>query len=136
MESLSEPKTVYVMRLIINGWPDAERFKILENIKGKMQQDSKLIVLDTLLQPAVISGKNEAKDDLVEELGEVPYPLCRAGGVTGNAVQRVDQGVNAALNATERTPREFKALIEKAGLKVESILQPGSHHKIITVTLP
>lgn len=132
----SGPKTVYVMRMIIHDWPDAECLKILENIKSKMQKDSKLIVLDTLLQPAVVSGKDEAKDDLVEELGEIPYPLCRSGGVTGNLVQRVDQEVNAALNATERTPQEFKALIEKAGLKVECILQPRSRHGIITATLP
>lgn len=130
------PKTVYMVRMIIHDWPDDLAIKIMENVKAKMQKDSKLIILDTLLQPAVVAGQKEEGDDLVEQIGEVPYPLYRSGGVTGNWIQRVDQEVNVALNATERTPLQFKALVEKAGLKVESILQPRSRHGIVTAVLP
>ncbi|KAJ1032061.1 hypothetical protein NDA13_002436 [Ustilago tritici] len=128
-------KTTYVMRMIVHDRPDAECLKTLDNVKNKMKSDSGLIILGTLLQPAVVSGKVSHKGDLVEELGEIPYPLCRSGGVIGNLVQRVDQEVNAAVNATERTPQEFKTPIEEADLKLESILQPRSRHGIITATL-
>ena len=132
----SGPKTVYVMRMIIHDWPDPQALQILANVKAKMQPDSKLIILDTLLQPAIVAGTNSGEEELVEGVGEVPYPLYRSGGVTGNWIQRVDQEVSVALNATERTPREFKRLIEQAGLKVESIVQPRSRHGIITAVLP
>ncbi|CDS02201.1 related to O-methyltransferase [Sporisorium scitamineum] len=133
----SGPKKVYVMRMIIHDWPDKEALRILENVKAKMESDSKLIIIDTLLQPAVVSGSCSADDDnLVEQVGEIPYPLYRSGGITGTWIQRVDQEVSIALNATERTPSEFKALIEKAGLKLENILQPRSRHGIITAVLP
>ncbi|SYW75924.1 uncharacterized protein UBRO2_01079 [Ustilago bromivora] len=128
-------KTTYLMRMIVHDRPDAECLKTLDNVKDKMKSDSGLIILGTLLQPAVVSGKVSHKGDLVEELGEIPYPLCRSGGVIGNLVQRVDQEVNAAVNVTERTPQEFKTPIEEADLKLESILQPRSRHGIITATL-
>lgn len=133
----SGPQKVYVMRMIIHDWPDKEALRILANIKAKMQPDSKVVIVDTLLQPAIVSGSNDANDDdLVEQVGEIPYPLYRSGGVTGQWAQGVDQEVNIGLNATERTPSEFKALIEKAGLKLESIIQPRSRHGIITTVLP
>lgn len=132
----SGPKKVYVMRMIIHDWPDKQALQILHNVKAKMEADSKLIILDTLLQPAIVTAKDGKDDDLVEQVGEIPCPLYRSGGVTGTWMQRVDQEVNIALNATERTPSEFKALIEKAGLKLESIIQPRSLHGIITAGLP
>ncbi|TKY90071.1 hypothetical protein EX895_000069 [Sporisorium graminicola] len=137
----SGPNKVYVMRMIIHDWPDKEALRILGNVKAKMQADSKLIIIDTLLQPAVVSGdssSSSAKDDnkLVEQVGEIPYPLYRSGGVTGQWIQRVDQEVSIGLNATERTPSEFKTLIEKAGLKLESMIQPRSRHGVITAVLP
>ncbi|KAJ9477120.1 Methyltransf_2 domain-containing protein [Pseudozyma hubeiensis] len=132
----SGPKRVYVMRMIIHDWPDKECLQILGNIKAKMQADSKLIILDTLLQPAIVADEQGKDDDLVEQVGKIPYPLYRSGGVAGTWIQRVDQEVNIALNATERTPSEFKALVEKAGLKLEKIIQPRSRHGIITAVLP
>ncbi|SOV03095.1 uncharacterized protein UDID_18334 [Ustilago sp. UG-2017a] len=128
-------KKTYVKRMIVHDRPYAECLKTLDNVKGKMKGDSGLIILGTLLQPAVVSGKVSHKGDLVEELGEIPYPICRSGGVIGNLVQRVDQEVIAAVNVTERTPQEFKTPIEEADLKLESILQPLSRHGIITATL-
>nr|CDI50992.1 uncharacterized protein BN887_02141 [Melanopsichium pennsylvanicum 4] len=57
----------------------------------------------------------DGKDgELMEQMSEVPYTLYRSGGVTGNWAQRVAQEVDIALNATGRTPKDFKALIEKA----------------------
>ncbi|CBQ67432.1 related to O-methyltransferase [Sporisorium reilianum SRZ2] len=50
----SGPNKVYVMRMIIHDWPDKEALQILQNIKVKMEADSKVIIIDTLLQPAVI----------------------------------------------------------------------------------
>lgn len=132
----SGPKTVYLMRQIIHDWPDELALKILANIKAKMHSDSKVIILDTLLQPAIPSSQGAPDDDLVEQLGPVPFPLYRSGGVTGTFNQRIDLEVNVALNATERTPQQFKALIETAGLKLESIVQPRSRHGIITAVLP
>ncbi len=71
----------------------------------------------------------------MEQVSDVPYPLYRSGGVTGTWAQRVDQEVNIALNATERTTSEFKTLVEKAGLKLESIVQPRSRHGMVTAVL-
>lgn len=131
------PQRVYMMRMIMHDWPDEQALQILANVKAKMQADSKVIILDTLLLPAIVAGANgKNEDDLVEQVGGIPYPLYRSGGVTGTWIQRVDQEVNIALNATERTPAEFKTLIEKAGLNVESIIQPRSRHGIITAVLP
>ncbi|SJX60068.1 related to O-methyltransferase [Sporisorium reilianum f. sp. reilianum] len=50
----SGPNKVYVMRMIIHDWPDKEALQILQNVKAKMEADSKVIIIDTLLQPAVI----------------------------------------------------------------------------------
>ncbi len=132
----SGPKTVYVMRMIIHDWPDAQCIKILENVKAKMQADSKIVIIDTLLEPAVVAREDDVDDGLVQQLAKVPYPLYKSGGVVGNFIQRVDQEVSVALGATERTPSQFKALIEKAGLKLESIVQPRSRHAMITAVLP
>ncbi|SNX81353.1 uncharacterized protein MEPE_00058 [Melanopsichium pennsylvanicum] len=72
----------------------------------------RIVLFDTLLQPALF---RDGKDgELMEQMSEVPYTLYRSGGVTGNWAQRVAQEVDIALNATGRTPKDFKALIEKA----------------------
>ena len=132
------PRRVFLMRMIMHDWPDREALKILENVKAVMQPDSKLVILDALLQPAIVSGKDGRDDDdgSVQRIGEIPYPLYRSGGVTGTWTQRLDQEMSIGLNATERTPSQFKVLIEKAGLRLESIVQPRSRHGIVTAVLP
>lgn len=84
----------YYMRRVLHDWPDEECVRILRNIVPVMAPDSRIII-----------------DEMVLPEREVP-----------EFAVYIDITMFAANGGAERTTREWKALLDRAGLKVLNIL--------------
>ncbi|PKY05822.1 methyltransferase B [Aspergillus campestris IBT 28561] len=84
----------YYMRRVLHDWPDEECVRILRNIVPVMAPDSRIII-----------------DEMVLPERDVP-----------EFAVYIDVTMFAANGGAERTTREWKALLDRAGLRVLSIL--------------
>ncbi|PWN52139.1 S-adenosyl-L-methionine-dependent methyltransferase [Violaceomyces palustris] len=105
----SGEKLVYMLRWVIHDWNDEESVKILTNQANAMSEDSRLLIIDTILQPAI-------KDKTIP----------RSGGLAGQTLLLVDFEMMAAINATERTVQQVENLLRRSGLVLEKVYSPGS----------
>lgn len=88
---------------------------------------------ETILQPAVSAGSEGAK--AIQTLRPTPYPLPLSRGLSGELMMKSDLEMSAALNALERTPKQFASILDQAGLKIIKIVQPRAPHGIVEAML-
>lgn len=69
-----------------------------------------------------------------DELAPAPSPLPANYGYFGRFQAARDLSLMACINGIERTPAQFKELIEKAGLKLVKIHELRSIYCMIEVT--
>ncbi len=89
---------VYLLKRILHDWSDENAVKILKNVKAVLTPESRLAVIDAVIQP-----------------GNAPDPN-----------KYLDVGIMTLLDGRERTAEDFEALFLKAGLQVLRILPPVS----------
>ncbi|KAF2230549.1 hypothetical protein EV356DRAFT_536266 [Viridothelium virens] len=103
---------VYLLRMIIHDWPDAEATKILEHLKKSLNKpDARILIMDTVLpQP-----------------GTIPILQERQLRVRDLTMMQV-------FNAKEREIEDWKQLTRSAGLQILHVEQPlGSNMGILQV---
>lgn len=106
---------VYLLRMILHDWPDDQAKVILERIATAMKEDSRLLIMDTVLP----------------EPGSVPVSVERAMRVR-------DLTMMQAFNSKERDLSDWKTLLAAAnsGLQLVNVAQPlGSDMSVLEVVL-
>ncbi|KAH8881754.1 O-methyltransferase [Thozetella sp. PMI_491] len=100
----------YYMKMVLHDWPDAQCTQILENLK-----------------PALVPGQSKIL------INEITIPETGAGSFETS----VDMLMMTCHAAYERREREWKAVVESAGLTITKIWQCGSAvEKLMVVELP
>jgi hypothetical protein len=84
----------YMMKYILHDWHDADALRILKNIYSAMPRGGKLLVIDAVIPE-----------------GNVPNPG-----------KFMDVNMLVATGGRERTAREFEALFEQAGLRLNRVI--------------
>jgi len=125
------------MRHIIHDWPDAESLEILKHIRSAASPSSKLILFDFCIQHACPDTEHSSYGGDVKS---PPYPLLAnygAGG--GTLLTHADMQARISrfyitdwgftehsqmltfFNAQERAVRQFAALGNASGWRLESV---------------
>lgn len=102
-EEIPVAADAYLLKHIIHDWTDEQNVKILQNIRAAMPQNAKVLIVD-----AVISEDNEPHFGKILDLEMLVSP----GGV-------------------ERTESEFRALLSKAGFRLNRIFPTRSPVNIV-----
>ncbi|OSX68054.1 hypothetical protein POSPLADRAFT_1043216 [Postia placenta MAD-698-R-SB12] len=102
---------VFILRHILHDWPDDECVTILRHLRDAMRRDSRLLVADKVMQTTAGSPL----------LKSAPSPLPANYGYAHHMGNILAIGMLALFNGVERTPEEFSALAENAGLRVVKI---------------
>lgn len=132
----SQPRrnaNLYLLRFIIHDLDDDRAAIVLENIVKVMGHQSKVLIIDFILSPAVIAG-SEGAGELSEER-EVPFPLLHTS-LSPEAVLRLDIEMSSAIAGTERTLKQSRNLYQRVGLKVNRIFHTRSMLSITELVLP
>jgi 6-hydroxytryprostatin B O-methyltransferase len=106
---------VYLLRMILHDWPDAEAVKILKNLVVAMNAESRLIIMDTVLPKP----------------GSVPVSVERIARAR-------DLTMLQAFNSKERDLDDWKKLLIATDKELEliSVTQPfGSAMSVLEIKL-
>lgn len=100
--------SVYWLRGILHDWSDEYCVAILKAIQCSMGADSRILICDPVM--------NTTFGDA--EIRSAPSPLPANYGYHVRYCHNRDLGLMSTMNGIERTPAEFRALFEKAGLRL------------------
>ena len=106
---------VYLLRMILHDWPNAEAVKILKNLVVAMDAKSRIIIMDTVLPKP----------------GSVPVSVERIARAR-------DMTMLQAFNSKERDLDDWKELLmaTEEGLDLVSVMQPpGSALSVLEIKL-
>jgi hypothetical protein len=116
-----------VLRWIIHDHADDLALCILKRLQESADEDTLIIINDTIMLPATPAGN---KDALFQP------PLLSSGGQATELQSLVDLEMMQSVSATERTQDEFKSLLQRAGLVCTGIYQTRGPHGVIEAGLP
>jgi 6-hydroxytryprostatin B O-methyltransferase len=105
---------VYLLRMIIHDWPDADAIRILKGLAAAMKPGARMVIMDMML----------------------PKPGTRSRTLEA-ALRQKDLMMRQVLNAKEREAEDWYGLMHLAdeGLQIEAIRCPeGSHHSIFEIS--
>lgn len=107
---------IYLLRMIIHDWADADTIRILKELTEVMKEGSRIVIMDMVLpRPGTSSQTLEA------------------------ALRQKDLMMRQVLNAREREVEDWQALIRSVDkrLQIVAIRRPeGSQHSIIEISHP
>lgn len=93
-EAVHPDGDVYLLKRILHDWSDADAIRILKSVRAAMSPDSRVAVVDAVLNPGNDADPNKY----------------------------LDVGIMTLLEGRERTAEEFETLFSKAGLQLLRIL--------------
>lgn len=105
-------------------WPDEHCVTILEVLKEALSDTSRVLICDQVMNTT--NGS--------EEMESAPSPLPANYGYYSRYHHERDLNLMGTINGIERTPRELKVLIEKAGLKMVKVYDTRCVFGIVEVT--
>ncbi|KAI4225567.1 MAG: hypothetical protein L6R36_003818 [Xanthoria steineri] len=100
---------VYWLRGILHDWSDGYCVQILKGLKAAMSPSSKILICDPVMNTTFGCP----------EIAPAPYPLPANYGYHYRYCYNRDLALMSTINGMERTPTHFKALFEKAGLRLK-----------------
>ncbi|KAL9038899.1 MAG: hypothetical protein Q9180_002852 [Flavoplaca navasiana] len=116
---------VYWLRYILHDWSDDYCVRILSAIRAAMAPHSRILICDQVMNTT----------DGCSELKSAPKPLLPNYGYYTRYSHQRDLCLMGIINGIERTPAQFKVLIEKAGMKLEKIWECRSQVSVVEVRL-
>lgn len=119
-----EGADVYFLRGVLHDWSDEYCVQILIGICNAMSDKSRLLLCEQVMNSPYGC----------DELAPAPYPLPANYGYFSRFQAARDLSLMACINGIERTPAQFKDLIEKAGLKLVKIHELRSIYCMIEIT--
>ncbi|CUS10370.1 unnamed protein product [Tuber aestivum] len=117
---------IYWFRYIIHDWSDEYCVQIFNCIRESMVPKSRLLICDQVMNTTIGCP----------ELDPAPYPLPANYGYHARYSHQRDLCMAAIINGIERTPAQFKDIIEKAGLVVTRIVECRSAIGLVEAGLP
>ncbi|KAI0125360.1 putative O-methyltransferase [Xylariales sp. AK1849] len=117
---------VYWLRYILHNWSDDKAVDILSSITPSMGPDSRILIADHVMNTTLGC----------DELIPAPDPLPTNYGHAVAYSHRRDLVMMTLFNGIERTPGEFKTIIEAAGLVLTKIWKCRSQVYILECRLP
>jgi hypothetical protein len=102
-EKVPEEGDLYMMKSVLHDWSDKESLEILSNVHRAMNQNAKLLVIESIIEP----------------------------GNRPSAGKMTDMLMMAAAGGKERTRDEYRELLEAAGFRIRKIYPTVSPHSII-----
>lgn len=116
-------RKVFLMRYIIHDLHDERALIALEHIRDSMRADDRLIIIDYLVIPATTAENHQSVKDAMAIVQDSPkpfrgvsavYPLPQSFGEPAILASMVDVEMFAAINALERTQKQWEELLTKA----------------------
>jgi hypothetical protein len=98
----------YVMSMILHDWDDERAGRLLSNIAASAESGARVVALELVIPP-----------------GNVPH-----------MAKMIDLTMLAMLTGRERTEREFRALIEGAGLRYEGAASSAGPVSVLEARVP
>ncbi|KAF9631052.1 putative o- protein [Lasiodiplodia theobromae] len=117
---------VYWLRYIIHDWSDEYCVQILSAIRPSMGPKSRILICDQVMNTTLGTP----------ELPAAPAPLPANWGYYMRYSHQRDLAMMSIINGIERTPAEFKDIIERAGLRLRKIWDCRSQVGLVEVVLP
>jgi len=121
-------KYVFVMQRVLHDWSTEDGAKMLRHIRDVLNEDSCLLIIDTIMLPGVVSTEGT---DLVQSLLKLnrniyqPVPTPEFIPADFGEASRIQHLINVALtalcNSFERTLPQLHEMVELGGLKIKKI---------------
>jgi len=121
-------KYLFVMQRVLHDWSTADGAKMIKHIRDVLNEDSCLLIIDTIIQSAVVSSKGS---DLVDSLTRLnknvyqPVPPPPFVPVDFGDASRIQHQINVALtslcNSFERTLPQLQEMVELGGMKIKKV---------------
>ncbi|KAI0003445.1 S-adenosyl-L-methionine-dependent methyltransferase [Xylariaceae sp. FL0662B] len=118
---------VYWLRYVLHDWSDSYCIKILSHIRDAMGPNSRVLIADQVMHTTL--GTSELSDD------RAPEPLLANYGHYIRYSHQRDLAMMAAINGIERTPAQFRKIIEAAGLRLVRVWQCRTQVSIVECRL-
>lgn len=106
-------------------WSDDYCVRILSAIGSSMTSSSRILICDQVMNTTLGCP----------ELDPAPSPLPANYGYYTRYSHQRDLAMMGIINGIERTPAQFKAIVEAAGLRIEKIWDCRSQVSIVEVRL-
>lgn len=117
---------VYWLRYILHDWSDDYCIRILKAIRASMRPNSRLLICDQVMNTTVGC----------DAIQSAPAPLPANYGYSTRYSHQRDITMMNVINGIERTPDDFRELIEKAGLVMSRIYDCRSQVSLVECVLP
>ncbi|CAJ2501645.1 Uu.00g044980.m01.CDS01 [Anthostomella pinea] len=121
---------VYWLRYILHDWSDDYSIKILTRLRETMTPGSRLLVADQVM------GTTCGSSSPALDVPRAPEPLPANYGHYARYSHQRDLGMMALINGIERTPEQFRGIIEAAGLRMVKVWRCRTQVSIIECRLP
>ncbi|KDR85757.1 hypothetical protein GALMADRAFT_218846 [Galerina marginata CBS 339.88] len=125
---LRKGKYVFVMQRVLHDWSTEKGAQMIKHIRDVLNEDSCLLVIDTVIQSAVVSKEGQ---DLVQSLLTLnknvyqPVPPPQFIPVDFGEASRIQHQINVALtalcNSFERTLPQLQEMVELGGMKIKKV---------------
>ncbi|KAI0067078.1 S-adenosyl-L-methionine-dependent methyltransferase [Artomyces pyxidatus] len=119
---------VYLLRYILHDWPDHACIAILKNITRVAPPSARFVIIEVISKPNTTSASDRHLEETVtlDDLVSVPHHVALTPpayipanfGVTAKMSLALGVHMMGVFNALERSMREWKTLLGKAGLRV------------------
>ncbi|KAH1436348.1 hypothetical protein KXX32_006432 [Aspergillus fumigatus] len=122
----TEGADIYFLRYVLHDWSDDYCVRILAAIRSSMAAHSRLLICDQVMNTTIGDP----------DLDSAPSPLPANYGYHTRFSHSRDITMMSCINGIERTPAEFKGLLQAAGLKLKKIWDCRSQVSLIEAVLP
>ncbi|XP_006454122.1 hypothetical protein AGABI2DRAFT_182116 [Agaricus bisporus var. bisporus H97] len=121
-------KYVFVMQRVLHDWSTEDGAKMLRHIRDVLNKDSCLLIIDTIIQSAVVSNTGSSFMESVSKLkcgAYEPVPPPQYLPVDFGESSRIQHQINVALtalcNSFERTLPQLDEMVTKGGLRIKKV---------------
>ncbi|KAJ5456732.1 O-methyltransferase [Penicillium desertorum] len=114
---------VYWLRAILHDWSDEYCVQILVALKDSLSDTSRVLICDQVMNTTHGS----------DEMDNAPSPLPANYGYYSRYHHQRDMSLMGTINGIERTPQQFRELVEKAGLRLSRVFETRSIYSIVEV---
>ncbi|KAL9716637.1 hypothetical protein Ac2012v2_001088 [Leucoagaricus gongylophorus] len=133
-------KYVFVLQRVIHDWNIECAAMILRRIRDVLNLDSRLLIIDSLIQSAVTSSTGLSLKDSLSRLDSNVYspvpapPFIPANfGHASLSENLLNVGLSAACGASERNRPQMNEILKRAYLKIKKIYKTRCNLSIIEV---
>lgn len=127
---------VFLLRMILHDWPDAECLTILQHLRDAAQPSTQLVVVDNIMAYAC---RDTRQSDALGTASVIrpPEPLLPNMGATNMISYLADVQMMALTGGVERTLNQVDELLKKTGWQIVRVYHGApfllSQHKVIAV---